>query len=159
VNGAIVTTRTTTSILEHTYVLTPHLVNQVKYGYLRNWVPVVNPTLDVSQFEADSAVGIGNLPVGLKRPKTDTADRDALRRWFEIMAASVPAVERQMKQSSLLAEVEVRAQQLPELATTGLQAISFLSSGSKAPEGWKMGKLAEIEALCASALWTHLPPW
>ncbi len=82
----------------------------------------------------------------LKRPKTDTADRDALRRWFEVMAASVPAVERQMKQSPILAEVEVRAQQLPELATTGLEAISFLSSGTKAPVGWKMGKLAEIEA-------------
>jgi hypothetical protein len=64
VNGAIVTTRTTTAILEHTYVLTPHMVNQVKYGYLRNWVPVVNPTLGISQFEAGSAVGIGNLPEG-----------------------------------------------------------------------------------------------
>src|SRR5271170_4886947 len=62
----------------------------------------------------------------LKRPETDTADRDALRRWFEVMAASVPAVEQQMKQSPLLAEVEVRAQQLPELAATGLEAISFL---------------------------------
>ena len=82
----------------------------------------------------------------LKRPKTDTADRDALRHWFEVMAASVPAVERQMKQSPMLAEVEVRAQQLPELATTGLEAIGFLSSGTKAPVGWKMGKLAEIEA-------------
>jgi hexosaminidase len=62
------------------------------------------------------------------------------------MAASVPAVERQMKHSPLLAEVEVRSQQLPELATTGLEAISFLSSGTKAPMGWKGRKLAEIEA-------------
>ena len=62
------------------------------------------------------------------------------------MAASVPAVERQMKQSPLLAEVEARAQQLPGLATTGLEAISFLSSGTKAPVGWKARKLAEIEA-------------
>ena len=82
----------------------------------------------------------------LKRPKTDTADRDSLRRWFEDMAASVPAVERQMTQSPLLAEVEVRAQQLPGLATTGLEAVSFLSSGTKAPVGWKVRKLAEIEA-------------
>jgi hexosaminidase len=76
----------------------------------------------------------------LKRPKTDIADRDALRRWFEIMAASVPAVERQMKQSPMLAEVEVRAQQLPELATTGLEAISFLSLGTKAPAGVEDGQ-------------------
>lgn len=82
----------------------------------------------------------------LNEPKTDTADRDALSRWFEAMTASVPAVKRQMKRSPLLAEVEVRAQQLPELGTTGLEAISFLSSGTKAPVGWKMNKLAEIEA-------------
>jgi hexosaminidase len=83
----------------------------------------------------------------LNEPKTNTADRDALKRWFEAMAASVPAVERQMKQSPLLAEVEVRAQQLPGLGTTGLEAISFLSSGTKAPVGWKVRKLAEIEAV------------
>jgi hexosaminidase len=82
----------------------------------------------------------------LNGPNTDTADRDALRRWFEATAASVPAVERQMKHSPLLAEVEVRAQQLPGLATTGLEALSFLSSGTKAPLGWKVRKLAEIEA-------------
>jgi hexosaminidase len=82
----------------------------------------------------------------LKAPQTDAADRDALNRWFETTAASVPAVETQMKQSPLLAEVEVRAQQLPGLATTGLEAVRFLSSGTKAPAGWKAGKLAEIEA-------------
>jgi hexosaminidase len=82
----------------------------------------------------------------LKAPLTDTADRDALNRWFETIAASVPEVERQMKQSPLLAEVAVRAQQLPGLATTGLESVRFLSSGTKAPAGWKAGKLAEIEA-------------
>ena len=102
----------------------------------------------------------------LKEPKTDTADRDALRRWFEAMAASVPAVERQMKQSPLLAEVEVRAQQLPGLATTGLEAISFLSSGTKAPAGvegaasWLRSRRPESpRALCASPLLTRSPPW
>ena len=64
----------------------------------------------------------------LRRPKTDTADRDALMRSFEVMAASVPAVEQQMKQSPILAEVEVRAQQLPGLATAGLEAITGSSS-------------------------------
>ena len=82
----------------------------------------------------------------LKAPKTDVANRDALKCWFETMAASVPKVEAQMKQSPLLAEVEGRAQQLPTLATTGLEAVSFLSSGTKAPPGWKMNKLAEIDA-------------
>jgi hexosaminidase len=82
----------------------------------------------------------------LKEPKTNTTDRDVLKRWFEAMAGSVPAVERQMKNSPLLADVEVRARQLPGLATTGLEAIGFLSSGTNAPLGWKARKLAEIEA-------------
>jgi hexosaminidase len=82
----------------------------------------------------------------LKAPKTDTADRDTLNHWFEAMAASVPAVEQQMKQSPLLAEVEVRAQELPGLARTGLEAVNYLSSGTQAPAGWKTNKLAEIEA-------------
>ena len=108
---------------------------------------VLDRFVDAVRPDPPSRYGIERLTHDfLKRPKTDTADRDALRRWFEVMAASVPAVERQMKQSPLLAEVEGRAQQLPELATAGLEAISFLSSGTKAPVGWKMGKLAEIEA-------------
>jgi hexosaminidase len=108
---------------------------------------VLDRFVDAVRPDPTSRYEIGRLTHDfLKGPKTDTADRDALRRWFEAMATSVPAVERQMKQSPLLAEIEVRAQQLPGLATTGLEAISFLSSETKAPAGWKVRKLAEIEA-------------
>ena len=82
----------------------------------------------------------------LKAPHPDVADQEALNHWFETMADSVPAVERQMEQSPLLAEVKVRATQLPNLAKTGLEAVTFLSSETKAPTGWKATKLAEIEA-------------
>lgn len=82
----------------------------------------------------------------LKAPHTDVTGQEALNQWFETMADSVPAVERQMGQSPLLAEVNVRAKQLPNLARTGLEAVSFLSSGTKAPAGWKATKLAEIDA-------------
>ena len=81
----------------------------------------------------------------IKAPHTATEDREALNHWFEAMANSVRAVELQMKQSPLLDEVNVRAKQLPELARTGLEAVSFLSSGTKAPAGWKTNKLTKIE--------------
>src|SRR5579875_1390664 len=63
-NGIYVKELTATGILEHTYVFTPHLVNQLKYGYVRQWGPAANATLGVSKYEAASGVGIGNLPPG-----------------------------------------------------------------------------------------------
>lgn len=65
VNAVYVTTKTTSNIVEDTYVFSPHLVNQIKYAYLRDWVTVGNPTLSVAQYEAGpGGVGIGNLPQG-----------------------------------------------------------------------------------------------
>ncbi|MEO6911959.1 MAG: beta-N-acetylhexosaminidase [Edaphobacter sp.] len=81
----------------------------------------------------------------LKSPQSDSADQAALSHWFETAANSVPTVEEQMQQSPRLAEVQMRAQQLPELAKTATDAIHFLSSGAKAPAGWKQSKLAQIE--------------
>jgi hexosaminidase len=82
----------------------------------------------------------------LKAPQTDAASQSGLNHWFETMGASVPTVELQMQQSARLAEVRPRAEQLPELAKTGLEAVRFLSSGAKAPGGWKQSGLAQIEA-------------
>lgn len=80
----------------------------------------------------------------LKDPQANTADRNDLSHWFETIAASVPGVEKQMQQSPRLAEIRPRAEQLPDLTKTALDAIQFLSSGTKAPVGWKESKLAQI---------------
>lgn len=82
----------------------------------------------------------------LKSPQSDTADRAALSDWFETVANSVPTVQEQMQHSPRLAEVRMRAEQLPELSKTATDAIGFLSSGGKAPAGWKASRLAQIEA-------------
>jgi hexosaminidase len=82
----------------------------------------------------------------LKAPTTDIEDQEALNGWFKTMEASVPAVKLQIQQTPLLADIEVRAEQLPELARAGVEAVSLLSSGRKAPSGWKSKRLAEIEA-------------
>ncbi|HZY73469.1 MAG TPA: beta-N-acetylhexosaminidase [Edaphobacter sp.] len=81
----------------------------------------------------------------LKTPQSDTADQAALNQWFEAIANSVPAVEEQMQHSPLLAEAQTRAGQLPGLAKTAMDAIHLLSTGAKAPAGWKAASLAEIE--------------
>lgn len=63
-NGGFVTEKTVTSILQDTYVATPHLINQIKYAYVRQWGPISNPTIGIAKYAAGSAVGIGNLPPG-----------------------------------------------------------------------------------------------
>jgi len=82
----------------------------------------------------------------LKSPKANSDARVQLKHMFETWGASVPVVEAQMNQSPLLAIARPRAQQLAALATTGQQALDYLSGTKKAPAGWKKSKLAEIEA-------------
>ena len=48
--------------VEDAYTLTPHLVNQFKYGYTRFYMPLIAPVVGGSF--APSAFGIGNLPGG-----------------------------------------------------------------------------------------------
>ena len=50
-------------IFEHSFVITPHLVNQFKYGFTRFTQPVSSPTYGVDPYTAVDA-GITNLPAG-----------------------------------------------------------------------------------------------
>jgi hexosaminidase len=108
---------------------------------------VLDRFVDAVRPDPPSRYKIAHLTEGfLKSPQSDTADQEALNQWFETVANSVPTVEEQMQQSPRLAEVRVRAEQLPDLAKTATDAIHFLSSGTKAPAGWKTARLAQIEA-------------
>jgi hexosaminidase len=108
---------------------------------------VLNSFVDAVRPDPPSRYEIAHLTESfLKSPNSDSADQAALTHWFETVANSVPAVEEQMKHSPRLAEVQQRAQQLPDLAKTAMDAIHFISSGTKAPVGWKASKLAQIEA-------------
>ncbi len=82
----------------------------------------------------------------LKSPQAAAPQRDALTaaflRWIEAM----PKVEAQMKDSPILARMQPRLQQLPDLAGAGLEAVAYLASGNSAPAGWKQGKLAMVDA-------------
>lgn len=107
---------------------------------------VLDRFVDALQPDPPSRYKIAHLTESfLKSPQSDTADAAALTNWFDAVANSVPAVEAQMQNSPRLAEVQPRAQQLPELAKTANEAIHFLSSGTKAPSGWKAAKLAQIQ--------------
>jgi hexosaminidase len=107
---------------------------------------VLNGFVDAVRPDPPSRYKIAHLTESfLKSPQSDTADATALNHWFDTVANSVPTVEEQMQHSPRLAEMQTRAQQLPTLAKTATDAIHFLSSGTKAPAGWKADKLAQIE--------------
>ncbi|WP_348268586.1 beta-N-acetylhexosaminidase [Edaphobacter sp. DSM 109919] len=108
---------------------------------------VLNSFVDAVRPDPPSRYKIARLTeTFLKSPQSDSADQAALTHWFETVANSVPTVEKQMQHSPRLAEVQQRAQQLPDLAKTAMDAIHFISSGTHASVGWKASKLAQIEA-------------
>lgn len=82
----------------------------------------------------------------LKSPQTATQQRDALTAAFLSWIGAMPKVEAQMKDSPILASMQPRLQQLPDLATAGLEAVAYLSSGNRAPAGWSQSKLALVDA-------------
>jgi hypothetical protein len=63
VNGDTSAISPTAIIVEHSIVITPHLVNQVKYGFTRFPQPVFSPTYNVKPYRAVDA-GISGLPPG-----------------------------------------------------------------------------------------------
>lgn len=64
-NAFSVPETTTTGIVEDTYVISPRLINQLKYAYIRFVGSPVNPWQGIKQYEAGpGGVGIGGLPPG-----------------------------------------------------------------------------------------------
>ncbi len=61
--GATSSISPTIMILEHSIVITPHIVNQFKYGFSRFPQPVSSPTFNLAPYRATDA-GITGLPAG-----------------------------------------------------------------------------------------------
>jgi hexosaminidase len=97
----------------------------------------------------------------LRAPATSEEARAALEKAFESWIAATPAIEAKLATSPLLALARPRAPQLAHLATAGVEALNYLSKGTKAPTGWKQRNLALIEAAKkpqALVRFTFLPP-
>ncbi|MGB6134105.1 MAG: family 20 glycosylhydrolase [Acidobacteriaceae bacterium] len=78
-------------------------------------------------------------PIG--HPEQQAALTDLFRSW----ASAQPDLTQLMADSPLLANALPRAEQLTELSSLGLEAVSYLSSGEPAPPGWKAQKLAILD--------------
>jgi hexosaminidase len=82
----------------------------------------------------------------LKSPTSNEAARAALENAFKSWIAATPAIQAQLATTPLLALAQPRAEQLPPLATAGVEALEYLSKGTKAPADWKQRNLALITA-------------
>jgi hexosaminidase len=63
---------------------------------------------------------------------------------FKAWIAAEPELLHLMAGSPILVPAEIRAQQLTELGTVGLEAVSYLSTGISAPAYWKAQQLAVL---------------
>ena len=82
----------------------------------------------------------------LRDPQRDHGTRALLEQAFRHWAAAAPSVHAQMVARPLLAKADAMAERLPGLSVAGLEAVQFLSSGTKAPVGWKHRQLDLIAA-------------
>ena len=82
----------------------------------------------------------------LQDPATRLQEQAELTTRFKAWIAAEPGILRLMAASPTLAQAESRAHQLTLLGTTGLEAVSYLSSGLPAAAGWKAEKLAGLDA-------------
>ncbi len=81
----------------------------------------------------------------LQNPAARKEEERKLGATFRAWVAAEPGVLRVMASSPRLAQAQPRVQQLTELGTLGLEAVSYLSSGQPAGAGWKAQKLAALD--------------
>ena len=115
--------------LQHTTQLTPmnHLIDAVR----------PDPP---SRHEVQLAVA-----EYLKNPAGNEAARKKLTAWFQEWVAAAPKAQ-QLMTAPLLQSGAIRAQQLGELGSAGLEALDHLAKNQSAPSGWKQSKLSLIES-------------
>ncbi|MGB2606057.1 MAG: family 20 glycosylhydrolase [Candidatus Sulfotelmatobacter sp.] len=81
----------------------------------------------------------------LQDPATRLQEEAELTTNFKAWIAAEPEILHLMAGSPRLAQAESRAQQLTELGTVGVEAVSYLSSGLPAPAGWKAPRMAVLD--------------
>ncbi len=81
----------------------------------------------------------------LQGPATRFQEETELTTNFKAWIAAAPEILHLMAGSPRLAQAESRAQQLTELGTVGVEAVSYLSSGLPAPAGWKAPRMAVLD--------------
>ena len=82
----------------------------------------------------------------LKNPRSDTPDRQRLLARLNQISAALPQVQKQISVAPRLAEVAPRATELAALTKAASEAVEYLSTGTRAPAGWKSASAASLTA-------------
>jgi hexosaminidase len=97
----------------------------------------------------------------LASPSSQQEAKATLEKTFQTWIDESPAIQGQLATTPLLALTLPRAEQLQQLSTTAVEALTYISNGTQAPTGWKQRNLALIEAAKkpgALVRFTFLPP-
>ncbi len=81
----------------------------------------------------------------LQDPVRNTSEGAALEAMFRSWTGNQPGLIELMSGSPLLSEAIPRAEQLLQLGTMGIEAVSYLSTGTPAPPGWKARQVAILD--------------
>jgi hexosaminidase len=118
---------------QHTSQLTP----------LTSFVDAVRPDPPIHhELEIATQTLLANPPS--TSPSAEAA-RKTLDDFFTRESAATPEVLKAMANAPRLQTMQLRAEQLEDLARIGQQAVRYLSSGAQPPDGWKTASLARIE--------------
>jgi hexosaminidase len=107
---------------------------------LDHWVDALRPD---PPFRHDFKLMVARY---LQAPRREQASGMKLTKLFEQWIAAEPGVMKMMEHAPLLAQARARPGQLAQLGRIGVAAVSYLSSGEAAPQGWKQKQLAVIDA-------------
>ena len=81
----------------------------------------------------------------LQNPRANANQGEHLQVLFQQLTAALPTVRQQMELSPRLQEVQMRADQLALLVAAGSESVGYLSTGTKAPAGWKARAAAAVD--------------
>jgi hexosaminidase len=105
----------------------------------------MNQVVDALPPDPPSRHDFGDLmSTYLQDPVAHPEEEAGLAATFRSWSAQAELIEL-MSSSPQLAAALPRAEQLTELGTMGVEALSYLSSGVPAPPGWKAQKLAILD--------------
>jgi len=106
----------------------------------------LNRLVDATRPESDVAREFSSLVDRALAGKSDApSSREQLRRWLTLWQANDAALQSVLQDSFLLQELAPLSKDLAGLGAAGLEALDYLSSGSKPPPSWAAAQRAQLD--------------
>jgi hexosaminidase len=105
----------------------------------------LNRLVDSIRPESDVARDFAGMTARLLAHSSSPEEPDAMRKWLTTWRDNHRQLEPVLKNNLLLQELAPISQNLESVATAGLQALDYLTTGGKAPAAWREQQLAMLQ--------------